>query len=177
MGVVHCSVHMIMCAPLFFLVFRVMFPLSLLKTWYILHTFHKRQNNGCEKRSRDELYFSIPLQLRANFRLLINTDFSGEPIWFVIVITAGYNEYVSLLRRCTCAIVLTGWDKTHSLTECVRSICEFLGCLHASLSEGEDVHVYIPAVQLQINSELAIYNIPLSHCLCHLAWRFMYFVF
>lgn len=72
---VHCTVCMILCADFLFFVFRVTFPLSLLKTWSVVHTFHTRQNNGCKKRARDKLYFSIPVQLKANFRLLINRNF------------------------------------------------------------------------------------------------------
>lgn len=71
---VYCTVCMILCEDFLFFVFRVTFPLSLLKTWSVVHTFHTRQNNGCKKRARDKLYFSIPAQLKANFRLLINKN-------------------------------------------------------------------------------------------------------
>lgn len=73
------GISMILCADLLLFVFTVTFPLSLLNTWSVVHTFHTRQNNGYKKRARDKLYFSIPARLKASFRLLINRNFPVKP--------------------------------------------------------------------------------------------------
>ena len=118
-----------LCAHSLFFVFRVTFPLPLLKTWGIVHTFHTRQNNGSKKSARDKLDFSVPSQVRQIFRLLINRHFPVNPAQgSIIVITAGYNAHVSLLRYCTCTNALAG--SVIHLWDVCRSICEFaLSCV------------------------------------------------
>lgn len=54
------SIYMILCADVLLVVFKITFPLSLLKMGYIVYNFHTRQNNEYKKRARDKLYFSIP---------------------------------------------------------------------------------------------------------------------
>ena len=74
----HCSVHLWSwrLAPL--CVYSHVSAL-LVKHLICCHRFHTRQNNGYKKRARDKLYFSIPAQLKASFRLLINRNFPVKP--------------------------------------------------------------------------------------------------